>query len=281
MKCNESVSEREFDRQTELIDMQTFRRKMKIKRIACAVVAVAVIALCIVFVVNICNGILAQKTYNDLLKAIDEVPRQNSDPEYIDVIRSITQVLLDQADDNVVVRMIKLDQSKIDAFKATFPKAKRVRFTEGVWVLSRSHIELSPEEDITENVYTETTNQHRLGVEYTIENLSAGSVYVFGEEYHLEIYVDEVIGDPWFKLPVYLLPDGQGMEWGDDIYVLTSGEKTNIAVNWESTYGYLAKGKYRLIKNLYVFEQQDYNANTTSYDEYDDQYVIAIEFTIE
>ena len=70
MKCNESVSEREFDRQTELIDMQTFRRKMKIKRIACAVVAVAVIALCIVFVVNICNGILAQKTYNDLLKAI-------------------------------------------------------------------------------------------------------------------------------------------------------------------------------------------------------------------
>ena len=281
MKCNESVSEHEFDRQTELIDVQMFRRKMKIKRIACVVVAVAAITLCIVLAVNICNGILARKTYDDLCRAIDEAPLQNSDPEYIDVIRNITQVLLDERDNVVVVRMIKLDQSKIDAFKAAFPKAKRVMFTEGVWVLKNGHNEPSSAEDKTENVYTKTTEQHRSGLEYTIENLSAEYVYMFGDEYHLEIYVDEVIGGPWFKMPVYLLPDGQGMEWGDDIYVLTPGEKHSIEVNWENTYGDLAKGRYCMIKTLYVFDRQDYDSNATSYGDYDDIHQIAIEFTIE
>ena len=281
MKRNRSVSEHEFDRQTELIDAEKFWRKTKLAKIACAVVGAAAIVLCIAVAVNICNGLLAKKTYDDLLKAIDEVSHQNSDHEYIDVIKNITQVLLDERDNVVVVRMIKSDQSRIDGFKAAFPKAKRVRFTEGVWVLKNGHNEPSSAEDKTENVYTETTDQHRSGLEYTIENLSAEYVYVFGEEYYLEIYVDEVIGGPWFKVPVYLLPDGQGIEWGDDIYVLTPGEKRNIEVNWESTYGDLAKGRYCLIKTIYVFDRQDYDPNATSYDEYDDVYVIAIEFTIE
>lgn len=115
--------------------------------------------------------------------------------------------------------------------------------------------------EITENNVSLSIKEGTLtntGATLVLKNNSDITVS-YGNPYSMEIKQN----GQWHKIDVELnftLP----------AYFLSSGESTEILLNWENAYGELAKGEYRIIKNIDV-EKEDglYEA-----------FAVAAEFTI-
>ena len=109
--------------------------------------------------------------------------------------------------------------------------------------LKKSNVEVE-NNDI--EFYIKEDTLTRSGVTLILKNNSDKTLY-FGEPYEIEVYKD----GSWRKMEVE-------MYFTMPLYGLESGKDKEISFNWENTHGRLNKGKYRIIKDVYFEEENEF-----------------------
>lgn len=69
----------------------------------------------------------------------------------------------------------------------------------------------------------------------------------YGESYAIE----KNINGNWYSLNIRKSENEEiEFSWPDILYTLESGEETTLELQWDSLYGFLSEGRYRLVKNI-------------------------------
>lgn len=113
----------------------------------------------------------------------------------------------------------------------------------------RAYLLLAPEyilSDVTIEEQTDVTMEMQQlspsGCLLTIRNTGEKTIE-YGTQYTLE----RDMGGTWYS---FNQRENTEFPWPDVLYRLESGEETTLELQWDSLYGFLPEGRYRLVKNI-------------------------------
>ena len=214
-----------------------------------------------------------EKTLSDIQTAKRLGAKTAGGISHTDIIRDITDAYITE-DGFVKVSIIQLSDQKIEAFTRAFPDAEGVVFEEAIYY--------PPQPEESDIILSETNGKviaymneppTATGASYAVENNTEDMT--FSVDYTgASDSVEQLIDGKWYKVPEVKRVNGGTKAEAGVSRSQSPGSVRWYTMDWQTKYGTLPPGEYRLIPRLLV----EYPG--ARYGKYYEDFYIAIEFEI-
>ena len=250
------------------------------KRWICALILIAVSAALVA-------GLACYPSVSDDTAALTDIEKTLSDIQtakrlgaktaggisHTDIIRDITDAYITE-DGFVKVSIIQLTDQKIEAFNRAFPDAEGVVFEEAIYY--------PPQPEESDIILSETNGRviaymneapTATGASYAVENNTEDMTFLV-DYTGASDSVEQLIDGKWYKVPEVKRANGGAKAEAGGSLSQRPGSVRWYTMDWQTKYGTLPPGEYRLIPRLLV----EYSG--AKYGKYYEDFYIAIEFEI-